>query len=237
MTNDGTGAGALAARGSAGLRRALRQLPEGGLERQAVEAGEIDAIIDYGSANVIMFPCGATRAARRGNSCDAPQPRPRQQSKALRPTACSPPCLAPSSERLLPDLEPVMLELGDVLHEPGAPIRYVYFPVDCAVCLLTKTESQRAVATGMVGYEGMVGTSLALRRRCVVGSRLGQSPAGKPCACRPRSFTKEFQPLACSCSASCTAMPWRAGPGEAGRRLHRLASLRAAPGLLASDDQ
>ena len=62
---------------------------------------------------------------------------------------------------LLSGLEPITLEFGAVLQEAGAPIRYVYFPIDCVVCLLTKTESQRAVETGLVGYEGMVGISLA----------------------------------------------------------------------------
>ena len=65
-------------------------------------------------------------------------------------------------QRLLPSLEPVTLKFGEVLHEPGAPIRYVYFPVDCVICLLTRTEGQRAIETGLVGYEGVVGIALAL---------------------------------------------------------------------------
>jgi len=64
--------------------------------------------------------------------------------------------------RLLSGLEPITLEFGAVLQEAGAPIRHVYFPIDCVVCLLSKTESQRAVETGLVGYEGIVGMSLAL---------------------------------------------------------------------------
>ena len=64
--------------------------------------------------------------------------------------------------RLLSGIEPVTLRFGEVLYEAGAPIRHVYFPIDCVICLLTRTESQRAVETGLVGYEGMVGISLAL---------------------------------------------------------------------------
>jgi CRP-like cAMP-binding protein len=158
MTNDGMGASALAARGSAGLRRALRQLPEGGVERQAVDAGEIDAIIDHGNANVIMFPL-ARRALRDAaiHATAAPRPAAVESLAANSVLAALP---RAECERLLPNLEPVMLGLGDVLHEPSAPVRFVYFPIDCTVCLLTKTEGQRAVATGMVGYEGIVGTSL-----------------------------------------------------------------------------
>ncbi|TAL87652.1 MAG: Crp/Fnr family transcriptional regulator [Candidimonas sp.] len=64
--------------------------------------------------------------------------------------------------RLLSDLEPVTLAFGDVLHEAGTLIRHVYFPVDCVVCLLTGTAGQRTVETGLVGYEGVIGVSLAL---------------------------------------------------------------------------
>ena len=31
--------------------------------------------------------------------------------------------------RLLSGIEPVTLRFGEVLHEAGAPIRYVYFPL------------------------------------------------------------------------------------------------------------
>ena len=68
----------------------------------------------------------------------------------------------PEYRRLLSGLEPIKLEFGEVLHEAHGPIRYVYFPIDCVVCLLTRTESQRTVETGLVGYEGMVGISLVL---------------------------------------------------------------------------
>jgi CRP-like cAMP-binding protein len=64
-------------------------------------------------------------------------------------------------QRLRAHLEPVTLAFGDVLHHPGKPIRYVYFPVDSIVCLLA-VENRRAVEVGLVGHEGIVGVSLAL---------------------------------------------------------------------------
>ena len=146
--------------GSAELQNALARLPEGGLERQAIEAGEIDAVIDYDGANVIMFPEArrALRIAARRASAES------REAAFEAPVANS--VLAALSradyQRLLPGLEPVTLKFGEVLHEPGAPIRYVYFPVDCVVCLLTRTVGQRAIETGLVGYEGMVGIALAL---------------------------------------------------------------------------
>jgi CRP-like cAMP-binding protein len=59
-------------------------------------------------------------------------------------------------------LEPVMLNCGDVLHEPGVLIPYVYFPVDCVIALLMTVKGHQAVKVALVGHEGMVGSPLAL---------------------------------------------------------------------------
>jgi CRP-like cAMP-binding protein len=63
---------------------------------------------------------------------------------------------------LLPGLKLVTLTYGEVLYEPGEPIRHVYFPNDCLVSLLTTVEGHQALEVGLVGREGMVGISLAL---------------------------------------------------------------------------
>ncbi|MEQ1516012.1 MAG: Crp/Fnr family transcriptional regulator [Usitatibacteraceae bacterium] len=65
-------------------------------------------------------------------------------------------------QSLLPMLEPVTLAFGDVLYEPGAPIRHVYFPHDCLVSLLTSVDSVRAAEVGLVGAEGMIGVPVVL---------------------------------------------------------------------------
>ncbi len=65
-------------------------------------------------------------------------------------------------ERLRDGLESVTLTYGEVLSEPGEPIRHVYFPSDCLVSLLTIVEGHRALEVGLVGREGMVGSRLAL---------------------------------------------------------------------------
>ncbi len=64
--------------------------------------------------------------------------------------------------KLLPGLTPVTLVFGDVLYEPGGPMRDVYFPGACLVSLLTKADGHLALEVGMVGREGVVGTPLAL---------------------------------------------------------------------------
>lgn len=65
-------------------------------------------------------------------------------------------------KKLLPFLEPVKMTFEEVLYEAHAPIRHVYFPMDCFVSMLTTVESQRAAEVGLIGAEGMVGLPVAL---------------------------------------------------------------------------
>ena len=64
--------------------------------------------------------------------------------------------------QLASGLEPVTITHGEVLHEPGEPMREVYFPSNCLVSLLTVVEDHRALEVGLVGREGMIGARLAL---------------------------------------------------------------------------
>lgn len=139
----------------------LRRLPKGGPERQAIEAGEIDAVIDYSNSNVILFP--SARRAMRETTANRASAASREA--AIRTSVANGLLGAlphAEYERLLAGLERVTLKFGEVLHEQGVPIRYVYFPIDSVVCLLAKVEGQRPLEVGVVGYEGMVGISLVL---------------------------------------------------------------------------
>jgi len=62
-------------------------------------------------------------------------------------------------ERLARGLEPVELQLGQVLFEPGERAEYVYFPVEAIVSLLTELEDGTGVEVGLVGREVMAGIS------------------------------------------------------------------------------
>jgi CRP-like cAMP-binding protein len=63
---------------------------------------------------------------------------------------------------LLPVLEPVTLAFQEVLYEPYARIRHVYFPNDCFISLRTTVDADRAAEVGLVGSEGMIGVPVAL---------------------------------------------------------------------------
>ena len=59
-------------------------------------------------------------------------------------------------------LEPIQLELGKVLYLPGKAIKYVYFPINCLISLLTTVDKRRSLEVGMVGNEGMAGMPFIL---------------------------------------------------------------------------
>jgi CRP-like cAMP-binding protein len=64
--------------------------------------------------------------------------------------------------KLLPALELVKLDFGQILYESHAQIRHVYFPIDCFVSMLTTVDAGRAAEVGLIGSEGMIGVPMAL---------------------------------------------------------------------------
>ncbi|MGB5082664.1 MAG: helix-turn-helix domain-containing protein [Burkholderiales bacterium] len=95
-------------------------------------------------------------------------------------------------QSLLGGLEPVTLTYGEVLNEPGEPIRHVYFPNDCLVSLLTPVEGQHALEVALVGREGMVGVSLVLGIG-VTSVRVLVRGTGKAMRMDAGRFRKEFR--------------------------------------------
>jgi Mn-dependent DtxR family transcriptional regulator len=66
------------------------------------------------------------------------------------------------SERLFPHLEQMPMAPGDVLFEPGRPLRHVHFPTTAIVSLPCIAESGGCGETALIGNEGMVGIGLFL---------------------------------------------------------------------------
>jgi CRP-like cAMP-binding protein len=103
----------------------------------------------------------------------------------------------PSREyrRLLAHLEPVALTFGEILYEPGKPIRHVYFPSDSLVSLLTQVEGHMALEIGLVGREGLLGIPVALGMRDSPGRALVQG-TGSALRMTSADFRSEFERIA-----------------------------------------
>ena len=86
---------------------------------------------------------------------------PQVQQSAVRNRLLA--ALPPDDFALLADhLRPVGLELKQVLHEPGRPIRAAYFPEGGMVSMLAPLEDGHLMEVGIVGREGLVGLAVAL---------------------------------------------------------------------------
>jgi len=69
---------------------------------------------------------------------------------------------AADRRRLLANCDPVGLVAGDTLVEPGDAALHVFFPIDSFISLITRIDDGAQLEVGLVGNEGMVGTSLVL---------------------------------------------------------------------------
>ncbi|MGR8932588.1 MAG: Crp/Fnr family transcriptional regulator [Gammaproteobacteria bacterium] len=65
-------------------------------------------------------------------------------------------------ERLQAHGEPVELVFAEVLYRAGNPIPYVYFPTGGFISLITQAKADSGLEVGLIGNEGMLGSSLVL---------------------------------------------------------------------------
>ena len=71
------------------------------------------------------------------------------------------------SARLAPYLTTVRLEKDEVVYIAGDQIRYVYFPINGLISLLSTTETGSTVEVAMVGNEGVVGLPVILKNSMI----------------------------------------------------------------------
>jgi CRP-like cAMP-binding protein len=125
----------------------ILRLVKSGPEREALESGQVDAVLDPETRTAFLLPDAARALSAAGG-----------------PIANSLLAALPSEDYkgLLGELEPLTLSSGEVLYEPGERIRHVYFPGDAQVSLLIVMPDRKALEVGLVGREGMVGIPLVL---------------------------------------------------------------------------
>jgi len=63
-------------------------------------------------------------------------------------------------DRLLPELEPVAMPLGEVLCESGGQLQHVYFPTTAIISLHYIMENGASAEIASIGNEGVLGVSL-----------------------------------------------------------------------------
>ena len=95
-------------------------------------------------------------------------------------------------ERIFPHVELVQLPLGKVLHEPGVPLRHVYFPTSCIVSLLCIMEDGATAEIGAVGREGIVGVSCFMGGDTMQSRSIVQS-GGYAYRMKAQTLKEEFQ--------------------------------------------
>lgn len=71
--------------------------------------------------------------------------------------------------RLLPKLEEIPMQLGEVLCTAGSRMRHVYFPTDSIVSLLYATEDGASTEVAVIGNEGIIGISLVMGGETMFG--------------------------------------------------------------------
>lgn len=95
-------------------------------------------------------------------------------------------------DRLLPNLESVSFELGEIIYQSGGHIDYIYFLTDCIVSLLYTMENGASAEIGVVGNEGVVGIALFMGGDTMPNRALVQS-AGNAIRMKAQVLQDEFK--------------------------------------------
>lgn len=72
---------------------------------------------------------------------------------------------APDYRKLRSQMEFVPLRAGRVLYEAGESVTHVFFPVSCAVTLMTPLKNGDSTGIALIGKEGLTGVSVLLEGR------------------------------------------------------------------------
>jgi CRP-like cAMP-binding protein len=93
--------------------------------------------------------------------------------------------------RLKPSLEPVSLQLGEVIYESGEELEYIFFPTTAIISLLYIMENGSTAEIGMAGNDGLVGIALFMGGSTTPNRAVVQS-AGNAFRLRSKALLFEF---------------------------------------------
>src|SRR6476620_4786468 len=94
-------------------------------------------------------------------------------------------------DRLLPQLQQVSFDLGDVVYEFSGHLDYVYFPTTAIVSLLYTMENGATAEMGLTGNDGVVGIALFMGGGTMPNRAIVQS-AGDAIRMKAKVLQAEF---------------------------------------------
>jgi CRP-like cAMP-binding protein len=95
-------------------------------------------------------------------------------------------------ERLLPHLEEVRLDQGDIISRPDEKIEYVYFPKRGTISICAMMEDGSQVEVGVIGNEGMFGLPIFFKTYTAPLQAMVQIPDGAY-RMRAEAFIREVE--------------------------------------------
>jgi CRP-like cAMP-binding protein len=93
--------------------------------------------------------------------------------------------------RLLPQMEEVSLERGQILIAPGQPIKHVQFPLNAMISIVSFTEEGLSIETGVIGSDAMLGIPVLLGTNTTPMQSVVQIP-GLAMRMEAKAFKREF---------------------------------------------
>src|SRR5439155_983358 len=134
--------------------------------------------------------------------------------------------------------EPVDLAMGEWVSKPGETIRYVYFPFNCYISLITPAGMSESLEVGMVGDEGMFGITLLLDVKAspLTGLVQGSGRALRMSAARFVSLAKKSLPFRKTLNRYLYVLTAQLAQSAACNRFHQL-DARMARWLLMTQDR
>lgn len=81
-------------------------------------------------------------------------------------------------EHLLPHLEEVQLDLGQIIYRAEEPIEYVYFPNNSMISVIANTVSGQTAEVGVIGFEGIIGIDVFMGSNMTLNENIIQLADG-----------------------------------------------------------